>query len=287
MTDAGTPNQDSIATWNEILVPKFVRFRHILVDGFAEHSKIPLSKFGPKIGDSVLDVGCGFGETTIELAQTVGPTGRALGIDCASGFIDVAKADAQAQGIRNATFRVADAQVDPFEPQFDFVFSRFGTMFFQSPVAALRNIRRGMKPGGRLLAVVWRPLVDNEWAVVPKNVVRRHLPPPPEDGRNCGPGPFSMADPETTTEIFAKAGFSDIVFTKIDVPLVAGNDLDEALAFQLMLGPAGEIVREAGDLAEQKRSLIEKELREALGRHMTDDGVVLGSSSWAITATSA
>src|SRR6185295_17181518 len=142
----------------------------------------------------------------------------------------------------------ADAQVEAFEPEFDFVFSRFGTMFFGSPVAALRNLRRAMKPGARFLSVVWQRLEDNQWSALPKSVVRRHLPPPPDDGRSCGPGPFSMADVETTTEMFSKAGLSNVVFTKVEARLLLGATIEDALAFQLLLGPAGEIVREAGAL---------------------------------------
>jgi SAM-dependent methyltransferase len=286
MTDPVSPNAGSIATWNEILVPKFLRFRRVLVDGFEAHSRIPIESHGVRPGDAVLDVGCGFGETTLDLAARVGKTGRAVGLDCADGFIDVARKDAEAAGIENATFRVCDAQIEPFEPVFDLVFSRFGTMFFQSPVAAMRNIRKSLKPGGRLLAIVWRTLDDNDWMGLPKAAARKHLPPPPDDGRSCGPGPFSMADPDTVREILTKSGFSDVVLTRLDKNVMVGRTLQEAVDFQLMVGPAGEIVREAGALAELKRPLVEAELRALLERHLTPDGVVMGSSSWAVTAMS-
>jgi SAM-dependent methyltransferase len=286
MTDPVSPNVDSIATWNEILVPKFLRFRRVLVDGFEAHSRIPLESHGVRPGEAVLDVGCGFGETTLDLAARVGSSGHAVGIDCADGFIDVARKDAESAGITNAVFRVADAQVEPFQPVFDLVFSRFGTMFFGSPVAAMRNLRRSLKPGGRFLSIVWRSLDENDWMGLPKATARKHLPPPPDDGRKCGPGPFSMADPDTVREIMAKSGFTDVELTRVDKDVMVGRTVQEALDFQLQIGPTGEIVREAGALAELKRPLIEADLRALLERHLTPEGVVMGSSSWAITAKS-
>jgi SAM-dependent methyltransferase len=284
MTDAISPNADHIATWNDILVPKFLRFRLVLVGGFEAHSRIPLVDHGVRPGEAVLDVGCGFGETTLDLAASAGKDGNAVGIDCADAFIDVARSDAARAGVRNVEFRVADAQMEPFQPTFDFVFSRFGTMFFQSPVAAFRNIRRSLKPGGRLLSIVWRSLSDNDWMGLPKAVAREHLPPPPEDGRSCGPGPFSMADPDTVREILTRGGFSDVELTRVDTAVVIGKTVDEAMDFQLQVGPAGEIVREAGALADAKRPLIEADLRALLERYLTPEGVRMGSSSWAITA---
>ena len=280
-----TPNAEFIAVWNEILVPKFKRFRDVFVTGASPHSAIPMAKHPPRSGERVLDVGCGFGETTIDLARLVGPKGSAVGFDCCDGFLDVGRQDARAAGIDNVSFLCGDAQADAFDGSFDLLFSRFGTMFFQAPKAALRNLRTALRPGARLLNVTWRPLASNPWVAIPKAIALQHLPPPPEDGRSCGPGPFSMSDPEVVRAIVEGAGFGDVAFEQIDSPIVVGRDVTEAIDFQLEVGPAGEIVREAGDLGKQNRAGLIADLRLALEPFVTPRGVVMGSSSWCITAT--
>jgi ubiquinone/menaquinone biosynthesis C-methylase UbiE len=187
-----SPNSEAIAVWNDILVPKFTRFRHILVEGFGAHATAAFLRHVPVPGGLVLDVGCGFGESTIELARRVGPNGYVLGVDCCDAFLSVARQDAIRAGVTNLRFETGDAQVHRFRTGFDLAFSRFGTLFFQSPLAALLNLRRGLKPGGRLLMLVWRRLEDNEWQALPRRLARTHLALP--DEAPSGPGPFSMAD---------------------------------------------------------------------------------------------
>jgi len=220
----------------------------------------------------------------IELARLVGPTGYVLGLDCCDPFLESGRRDAKAAGLGNVKFVAADVQTYRFAPDYDFVFSRFGMMFFGNPVAAMRNIRTAMKPGARLMFIVWRSLADNAWMRVPKEIALEHLPPPGENAQTCGPGPFSMANPEVVTAQLKAAGFVDAKFERVDGPVRIGSSADEAVAFQLALGPAGEIVREAGPLAESRRPEIESALKIALGRHLHDGAVVMQSSSWTITA---
>lgn len=279
-----SPNSEFIDVWNQILVPKFLRFRSIVIGNLGAHGEVALRKHPAQPGERVLDVGCGFGDSSLELARMVGPGGSVLGIDGAEGFIELARKEAAAAGADNLRFELADAQTFAFEPAFNLCFSRFGTMFFQAPVAAMRNLGRALVPGGRLLMVVWRALDENAWVALPKRVVSKHLPPPPDDGRSCGPGPFSMADRDTVTDILRAAGFGAIEFERVDLDVSVGDGVREAIEFQMQLGPAGEIVREAGEQAEAKRALIEAELQAALAPYMTERGVVLGSSSWTVTA---
>ena len=271
--------------WNEVLAPKFVRFRHILVDGLTQHSARVFPKLPVREGDRVLDVGCGFGDTAIELARVVGPRGDVVGIDCCDAFLEAAEADLRASGLDNVRFMRGDAEVALPEGEFDFVFARFGTMFFTNPVAGLRNMRRALKPGGRMAHIVWRDPAENPWLSMAKDVVLRFLPPPGEDARTCGPGPFSMADEATTRKMMEIAGYTDIRFERVDAEVRIGNDVRDAIEFTLALGPAGEVFREAGEEAEAKRGEIEAALAEAIGHQkVTDDGIVMNSSSWVISA---
>ena len=132
--------------------------------------------------------------------------------------------------------------------------------------------------------IVWRTIEDNPWLGLPKAIVAQFLPPPGETARSCGPGPFSMADQQTVTRQLEIAGYDDIGFERIDAPLVVGDTLEDAVGFQLALGPAGEVYREAGDEAERRHDEIVEALSDELARHVTDEGVVLHSSSWKISA---
>ncbi len=269
--------------WNDTLADKFDRFRDILMNGLSYHSRIPLQRLSVEPGWSVVDVGCGWGDTAIELGRKVGPSGFVLGLDCVDQFLQKGRDEAAAAGLHNVRFEVADVERYPFEPVFDLCFSRFGMMFFENPVAAMRNIRRALKPGCELVFIVWRSIDDNPFFGLPKQVVLDFLAPPGDDARSCGPGPFSMADPDTVTKQLEIAGFEAIRFERIDGPVTVGASLDEAVQFQLALGPAGEVFREGGDEAERQRGRIEQALREALAPYHQETGVVMPSSSWTIT----
>ena len=272
------------AFWNDVLVAKFERYRNIMLGGLSYHSAVPLAKLELPAGAHAVDVGCGWGDTAIELARKVGPTGSVLGLDCCDAFLEKGRRDAGADGLANVRFVEADVQTYRFDPEFDLCFSRFGMMFFANPVAAMRNVRTGLKPGGTLMFITWRTLDDNPWLGMPKAVVSRFLPPPGEDAQTCGPGPFSMANPDVVSAQLKAAGFTDLSFERVDGPVMIGRDVDQAVEFQLALGPAGEIFREAGALAEDRRGEIEAALRTELARYAGDDGVWMNSSSWTIRA---
>jgi len=286
MTDAAAVASDEfVAFWNSILVPKFERYRNILLEGLSLHSDRPLGELPAMPGARIVDVGCGWGDTAIALARKVGEAGFVLGLDCCDAFLQKGRDDAAAAGLANVSFVAADVQIHPFKPEFDLCFSRFGMMFFANPVAALRNVRRALKPGGEVLFVVWRTLDDNPFLGVPKQVVARYLPPPGENAQTCGPGPFSMANPDVVTSQLKAAGFVDATFARNDLPVMVGRDVDQAVEFQLALGPAGEIFREAGELAQSRSAEIDAALREALASYRQPDGrIVMPSSSWTVRA---
>jgi ubiquinone/menaquinone biosynthesis C-methylase UbiE len=284
--DLSTEDTPFVRFWNEVLAPKFIRFKHILVDGLTHHSEAIFPTLPVHEGDRVLDVGCGFGDTAIKLAQRVGPTGEVVGIACCDAFLDYARRDAQASGLANLSFMRGDAEIALPAAQFDFVFARFGTMFFVNPVAGLRNMRKALRPGGRMVHIVWRDRADNPWLSMAKDVVLRFLPPPGPDAQTCGPGPFSMSDETTVRAMMISAGYGDIRFHRVDAPVLVGKNVEDAIAFQLAIGPAGEVFREAGRLAEEKREQIEAALAEAIGRQKIGaEGIVMDSSSWVISAT--
>lgn len=270
--------------WNEILAPKFIKYRHILVGGLTHHSAKVFPSLGVGEGDRVVDVGCGFGDTAIELARRVGSSGSVLGIDCCDAFLAYGRRDAAAAGLGNVAFVEGDAETYPFEAVHDFCFSRFGTQFFENPVAALRNMRRALKPGGTMTMIVWRTIDDNPWLGLPKEIVLRYLPPPGDGARTCGPGPFSMEDRATVTKQLEIAGYTDIAFERIDAPLTVGRSVEDAIGFQLALGPAGEVYREAGELAERRHGEIVAALSTALRKYERPEGIVMESSSWKISA---
>jgi ubiquinone/menaquinone biosynthesis C-methylase UbiE len=277
-------NSQYIDFWNAILVPKFNRWRHILAGGLHLHSAKVFPALPVQSGDSVLDVGCGWGDTAIALARRVGPAGSVVGLDCCGAFLDAGRADAKDAGLTNLTFVEADVQAYPFEPVHDFCFSRFGTQFFENPVAGLRNMRAALRPDGLMTMIVWRARADNPWLTLSKEVVLRYLPAPKEDAATCGPGPFSMTDPDSVTEQLRIAGYADARFERIDAEVLVGRDLDEAVAFQLAIGPAGEVYREAGTEAERQHDRLVMALRDELGRFVGPEGVMMKSSSWMVTA---
>jgi SAM-dependent methyltransferase len=234
-----------------------------------------LAGFGPLLrqawalepGDRVLDVGCGAGRTTREAA---GLAASALGVDLSAAA--VARARALSEGLANVRFDCADVQTYGFEPgSFDVVISRFGTMFYPDPVAAFGNIGRALRPSGRLVMLVWQARDRNEWAVA----IREALG---ESGGDEGPNAFSLADPPAVREILGAAGFDDVHFTDVAVPVHYGSDVDSALAWVRGFACTSERLKGLDPDAALAR------LRDMLATHVTDDGVRLGSRAWIITA---
>ncbi|HLM86840.1 MAG TPA: class I SAM-dependent methyltransferase [Solirubrobacteraceae bacterium] len=280
-------NDEAIRAWDGPLYDRFVRFREIVTRGLGAHGEEALRLHPLTHGQRVLDIGCGFGDTTQRIAGFVGPDGEAVGVDAAPRFIEDAIREADEAGVSNARFLVADVQETlSGEGRFDIAFSRFGTMFFASPVAALRNVRRALVPGGKLVMVVWRRRIDNDWLYRAQTIVEGIAARPEEyDEPTCGPGPFSMADADTTSEILIHAGFTDVTLHRCDIPIAIGRDLDEAIEFVMALGPAGEILRLAGDRAAHLHGRVQSALRDGLAEFIVDGEPRAHASTWIVAAS--
>ncbi len=280
-------NDIVIAAWNTVLFDKFSRFKHLLIDGLSAHSNEALARHRHPEGARVLDVGCGFGDSTQRIAGSVGPRGEVLGVDCAGNFVRAATQEAGRAGVGNASFFEADVQLDDLRGPYDFAFSRFGTMFFMMPGAALRNIRKALKPGGELTMIVWRRREENPWLHEAELRVREIVPVVAHedtDQVHCGPGPFSMAGPDMVSTMLRSAGYDRIAFERFDADICIGRDLAEAIEFAMALGPAGEIIRLAGEEGEKRKPEVVAALRETLSRYARNDGVWAPSSTWFVTA---
>jgi SAM-dependent methyltransferase len=227
--------------------------------------------YGIGSGDSVLDVGCGTGLTTREAARAAAP-GRVLGVDVSERMLDRARELTAAGNVR---YELGDAQVHAFDPAgFDVAISRFGTMFFSDPAAAFANLAAALRPGGRLLLLVWQPREDNEWARE-LDAVLGHPQPSSLD-------PFSLADPIATTRLLDGAGFIDIHFEDVHEPVFYGHDVDAALA---IVRGFQDTTAALATLSDDEAARTVELLRELLTAHRTDDrGVVFDARSWLITA---
>lgn len=279
-------NTEATEAWNGPLFDRWHAFRDLVEDGYGPFGEAAFELYPPPRGGRCLDIGCGLGDTSFRLAELVGPEGHAHGVDVAERMIEVAQEDLERAGTPNVSFAVADVETDDLGGTYDYAFGRLGTMFFAHPVPALRNVRASLVPGGRLNIVVWRRKLDNDWLHLAERVVERYLDRPDEsDEPTCGPGPFAMANADTVSDMVKFAGYEEISLTRCDIPIKIGNDLDQAVAFNLAMGPAAEVLRLWGDRAADIRPTIEAALHEALAEFEQGDGTIAGpASTWIIGA---
>jgi SAM-dependent methyltransferase len=285
--EVAAENEEATEAWSGVLFDRFVEFRDLIVYGLKAHGDAAMQLHPPAPGNRVLDIGCGFGDTTQQLAALVGADGEAMGMDVSEPFIAASIEEAREAGVANVDFFVTDAQVGDLRGPYDYAFSRMGVMFAANPVQMLRNIAESLRPGGQLVAVVWRRKLDNPWVQRSEEVVQRYLEEPdePEDVR-CGPGPFSMANTDTVSEQLQIAGFERPTFTRCDLPIKIGSDLDHAVTFNMALGPAAELLRiSPADEVDRLRPKLAEEIREVLSDYVQADGSIMApASTWIIHA---
>jgi ubiquinone/menaquinone biosynthesis C-methylase UbiE len=281
-------NEIVIEAWNTVLFDKFTRFKYLFVEGYASISEEALKRTSYPEGARVLDVGCGFGDCTINIAKALGAGGRATGVDCASNFIRECNKSSVEEGVKNADFMIADVEADDLGGPYDEAFARFGTMFFNLPGLAMKNIRQSLVPGGKFTQVVWRKREDNPWLHAAELCVREIVPVISHDDTeavHCGPGPFSMAGPDMVSDMLQSVGFERIQFERFDSDICIGRNIEEAIQFALEIGPTGEIIRLAEADGERLKSRVVEALQDVIGQFAREDGTIWApSSAWFITA---
>ncbi len=272
-------NTDQIANWNERSGPRWVAMQRLLDAQLAPFGDAALARLPLAAGMRVLDVGCGCGDTTLRLADAVGPAGLALGVDVSAPML--ARARERSAGRGGVAFVEADAQTHAFEGRFDALFSRFGVMFFDDPAAAFARLHAALAPGAPVAFVAWRAPELNPWMTVPLAAVAPLLDAPPTTSPPGAPGPFGFADDARVRAVLTGAGFRDVAAEAIDVPMrVGGGDPDDALEVSLQVGPCGQVARENPHLVPRVREAV----REALRAHVRDGAVTLDSAAWVFTA---
>ncbi|ABS63829.1 Methyltransferase type 11 [Parvibaculum lavamentivorans DS-1] len=274
------PNAEQIDYWNGDAGDKWAQNRDRLDAMLQPFSEAVLRLASAKPGERVLDIGCGCGATTFELAAQAG---SALGVDISAPM--VARARERAAALKSpAEFALADAATHPFAPaSFDILASRFGIMFFLEPVPAFAHLRQALAPGGRIAFVCWRPLKENAWVSVPLFAALPHLP-APEPATPGAPGPFAFDDPERFRRVLTEAGFGSIAIEPHDALLSMsgeGDPVETALRQTLEIGPLARLLKEQEE-APRRRAV--DAVREALARHVKDGKVRLGGAVWLVTA---
>lgn len=229
--------------------------------------------------DRVLDIGCGTGQSTRDAARAAA-AGSALGIDLSAQMLEHARRVGREEGLRNVSFQQADAQVHRFPvAAFDVAISRFGSMFFADPVAAFGNIGQGLRPGGRLVLMVWQARERNQWSTAIRETIAGDANPPPPPA--TGPHPFSLGDQGVASGILTAAGFTGVGFDDVREPLCYGPDADVALEVVRGLRSTKDLL--AGMDAAAAEDAVGR-LRALLAAHQTSAGVLFDARTWIISA---
>ena len=279
------PNIGMVEFWNGEAPGKWVLFQESMDQSMAPLGAAAMEAIGITTGDRVIDVGCGCGGTSLDISSRVGADGRVFGLDISEPMLALARDRALEGPYGNVTLSLADAQTHSFEPgAHDVVFSRFGVMFFDRPVAAFENLKASLVEGGRIGFICWQAGKKNAWVRIPAEVAAAHVPlpsPPPPDS----PGEFGFADREFVHRILDAAGFEDISIIDHTLPMLmsGGTTVEDVVTFLTAMGPMARAIAEAG-AGEDDVNRIKDDLRQALAAYETDDGIVMECATWIVTA---
>ena len=277
-------NADQFAFWNGQGGRTWVARQEHTDTTLAPVSEALLALAAPRAGERVLDVGCGCGASTLDLARAVGPTGRVAALDISGPMLAEGEARAEAAGIANIDWQQADAATAALDG-FDLLVSNFGLMFFGDPVAAFAHMRRAANPGARMAFVCWRPLTENSWMKVPMDAASRHLPPRPKPDPQA-PGMFAFADPQRVTQVLTTAGWASPRLDKLDLDLdiAAGRGLEAAVVQSTQIGAVNSWLRAQ---PAEVVSAATASIREALAAHVDGESVRLPGAMWLVSSAPA
>jgi SAM-dependent methyltransferase len=274
-------NAQQVEYWNQVAGPKWVVLSDRINEQIQALGHVALERAGIESGHRVVDIGCGCGHTTVDLAERVGETGSVLGVDVSEPML--AEARKSAAGMAQVSFESADAQSHEFTPGgYDRIFSRFGVMFFADPRAAFENLWRALGMGGRLTFLCWQEIAKNPWMAIPGAAAAKcvELPRPASPH---APGPFAFADSERVLGLLEEAGFGSLNCESLERPMTIGRGLnsEQLVEFSLQMGPAGAAMREAD---ESLRESLRASVAEAIEPYRTAEGMVMDSATWIVSA---
>lgn len=279
MPQSTQPNTQQSALWNDGSGKAWVDLQPILDEVLAPFERLLVDAGYPGEGGSILDIGCGAGATTLAMARRIGASGGCLGLDISEPLVALARKRASAEGMGNVEFVAGDAQTYAFPPgRFDAVVSRFGVMFFDDPVAAFANIRRAVKPGGRLAFFAWRSPAENDFMTTASRAAAPFLPPAPPPDPNA-PGQFAFADGDKVRRILGKSGWSSVDVVKADVECRISDD--DLMTYVTRLGPVGAALREVDPATAEKIVAV---LPQAFAQYRKDGAVRFNAACWLVKA---
>jgi SAM-dependent methyltransferase len=279
MSDPTALHAEQRAFWNGPAVMRWITKQEQMDTALAPVAEATITLAAVQPGERVMDIGCGTGATSMALAQLVGKRGHVTGIDVSAQMIELARRRSGKTG--NLDYLLADAAAEQFPSPFDLLFSRFGVMFFGDPVAAFTNLRRALKPGGRLVFACWRPIGENPWMLVPLQAVQPLVPPMPRPGPN-DPGPFAFGDTEKVARILTDSGFAAPRITPFDLPMLLGTSLDEATEQATSMGAASRALKEQ---PEEIVAAAGKAVHAALAPHFKSGKVALPGAVWLVESS--
>ena len=274
-------NADQIAYWNGPGGQRWANRQQTQDILLAPIADLLIDRAKPSAGERIIDVGCGSGATTIAFARKVAPSGHAFGVDISGPMLARARQSAPAD--LPVDFVLADATVYPFDPaSFDLLASRFGVMFFADPALSFANMRKALRPSGRLAFACWREPRENPFFMAPLQAVYKHVPKLPPQGPE-DPGPFAFASEARVHRILGEAGFTGIAMEPCNLALdtAIGGGLDAAVQSALEIGPASRVLE---GHPEEVRAAATKSIREALTAFAKGESVPLPASIWIVTA---